>query len=156
MKIACLLAALMAMILSGCEQKRSVEPNETDVSFDKDLESFVQRTTTGGYVITGPGQEITIVDVTNIKLLYANYKSSQKLQTAIEEFNISSTVLAKKMLYLTILMAFLTAIQGAKPIWRFLVFMRVKKLELGSKLHATHCQDSKENKTDGETMKSEG
>jgi len=124
MKIACLLVALMVMILSRCERKGDVEPNETDASFDEDLDTFVQKTANRGYLISGPGAEMTLVDVTNIKLLYANYKSSQKLQTAIKEFDRSSTALANKMLYLTVAMAFLAAVQVAKPIRRIIGSMR--------------------------------
>ena len=127
MKIACLLMALTAIVLYGCEQKSDVEMSETDVGFDEDLETFVNRVLEGGYNMGGAGRDgmKTIAEVTNIKLLYANYKSSQKLQKAIEEFNISSTALANKMLWLTIViailtlvMAYLTIIQVASPNWR--------------------------------------
>ena len=122
----------MSMILSGCEQKNDVDPNEIDVSFEKDIDEFYQKAVSGGYSLGGPtpGSMKTIVDIANIKLLYANYKSSKELQTAIEEFNRSSTALANKMLYLTIviavltfIMAILTAAQVSKPVWRFLVWM---------------------------------
>ncbi len=116
MKTAYLLLAMMAIVISGCEQKADVEPNQTDVSFDKDLETFVNSVVEGGgYTIGGAGRDgmKTIGEVANIKLLYANYKSSQKLQTAIEEFNKSSTALANKMLYLTIVIAILTGVMAA-------------------------------------------
>lgn len=123
----------MSMVLYGCEQKADVEPNETEVSFDKELETFVKRAVTGGYSMDGAGRYgmKTIAEVANIKLLYANYESSQKLQMAIEEFNRSSTALANKMLYLTIviavltlIMAILTAAQVSSPIWWCVVCMR--------------------------------
>ena len=123
----------MSMFFYGCEQKADVEPNETEVSFDKDLEEFYQRAVSGSYSLDGPtpGSMKTIVDIADIKLLYANYKSSQKLQTAIEEFNRSSTALANKMLYLTIvialltlIMAVLTAVQVSNHIRPFVVWMR--------------------------------
>jgi hypothetical protein len=122
----------MAMTFSGCEQKSDVEPNETDVSFDKELEEFYQKAVRSPYQISSYSPSmVSMVDIANIRLSYANYKSSGKLRTAIEEFNRSSTALANKMLYLTIViavltlvMAFLTVVQVVKPTWRFLLWMR--------------------------------
>jgi len=120
----------MAITLSGCEQKADVEPNETEVAFDTDIEQSYRRVEGMRGSFYGPGNMPTDVDIANVKLSYANYKSSQKLQTAIEEFNRSSTALANKMLYLTIVIALLTLVMAfqtvgkvANPIWRFLVWM---------------------------------
>jgi len=131
----------MAMFLSGCEEKADVEPNETDVSFDKELDEFYQKAVRSPYQISNYSPTmVSMVDIVNIRLSYANYKSSQKLQMAIDEFNRSSTALSKKMLYLTIViavltfvMAFLTVIQLANPIGRFLIWMRKT---VGSLLHS--------------------
>lgn len=116
MKIACLFIALIAISPSGRQQKVAAEPNEADVNFDKDLEEFYQKAVSlgGGYTLGGstPGGMKTVVDIANVKLLYANYKSSKKLQAAIEKFDRSSTSLAKKMLYLTYVIAFLTLVMA--------------------------------------------
>lgn len=144
MKIACLLAAIIAMNVCGCEEERDVEPNETDVSFDKELNEFYQKAVSSPYQISHYSPTmVSMVDIANIRLLYVNYKSSQKLQTSIEEFNRSSTALAKKMLYLTIviavltlIMAFLTVIQLANPIRRFLIWMRKIVVNVVSLAHS--------------------
>ncbi len=122
----------MTMVLSGCEQKSDVEPNQIDVTFDKELDEFYQKAIRTPYQISSYSPTmVSMVDIANIRLSHANYKSSQKLQTAIDEFNRSSTDLANKMLNLTIViavltlvMAFLTVVQVAKPIWRVLLWMR--------------------------------
>ena len=137
MKIACLLAAIIAMNVCGCEEERDVEPNETDVSFDKELNEFYQKDVSSPYQISHYSPTmVSMVDIANIRLLYVNYKSSQKLQTSIEEFNRSSTALAKKMLYLTIVIAVLTVIQLANPIRRFLIWMRKIVVNVVSLAHS--------------------
>jgi hypothetical protein len=120
--------------LSGCRQKVDARPDEPNVTFENDVKNWANKFG-GSYDSGGAGQfgGITMAEVANIKLLYANYKSSQKLRAAIEEFDRSSTALAKEMLYLTIViavltlvMALLTFVQVANHIWRFLAWMRKK------------------------------
>ena len=82
MKMACLLLALIAMTLSGCEQKGDVEPNQADVNFDKDLEQFYQKAVGSPYQISNySATMVSMVDIANVRLSYANYKSSQRLRT---------------------------------------------------------------------------
>jgi len=94
--------------------KADAEPDESSIAFDKELEGFCQQAVSGGYSLAGPtpGSMKTIIDIANIKLLHANYTSSQKLRMAIEKFDRSSTTLGKRMLYLTIVMAGLTLVMA--------------------------------------------
>jgi hypothetical protein len=129
----CVVSSLIS--LSGCRQKVDARPDEPNVTFENDLEKVYQQAVRGGSYRSGLGEytEISTADIANVRLLYANYKSSQKLRAAIEEFDRSSTALANKMLYLTIviavltlIMALLTFVQVANHIWRFLAWMRKK------------------------------
>ena len=64
-----------------------------------------------GFWVQSPQNPFTLVDKTNIELSYCNYKASERLMQAIKKFDKSSTILAKRMLGITILMAILVIIQ---------------------------------------------
>lgn len=85
---------------------------EKNTEFDVDelYQAFIKRTG-GSVTLRHPESGYpTLADVTNVKLTYANYKSSQELRKTIKQFDKSSTRLTRWMLGLTALIAVLTII----------------------------------------------
>ena len=102
----------MLLVVSGCEKNPLYdEKDQNEDKIDEIYSRFEKEHGRGGYLIRGPGQQPTLIDVTNIELTYANYKAAKDLTHAIKEFDKSSSVLSRWMLVLSVCMTLMTIFQ---------------------------------------------
>lgn len=107
MKIRLSLLSSRLKALFGCQGKINIEQDPEEPDFKRAWEEYCR--SIRGKLRTVEAASLT--DIAIVELLHVNYKSSQKLRTAIKSFNRSSTILSICMLILSTLMFILVLVQ---------------------------------------------
>jgi len=113
MKIGISLISSRLKSLFGCRRKINIKDDQEIINghdVDSAFKKWDREIGSRGYTIRDMNHPTMLTDITNIKLLYGNYKSSQKLRSAIRRFDRSSTVLSRRLLILSVMMLIFTII----------------------------------------------
>ena len=98
------LFSLCSKVFFGGSEKINIQRGPEEYIVDEAWKKYCQEIRQG-CIQNHPVDQIgnLLIDIINAELMYSNYKSLERLHTAIERFNIRSTELSKRMIILSII-----------------------------------------------------